>query len=1208
MSRYTAPPRDRSPPRFADRRTSASYNSTSSHPSFRGGADPGQSSNREIPRGPKADTLRHAGPPTPRGRGGFAPRPDFRDRDVGPPFRRESDRSDWPRRDREFPVAEREPLPARDARPFHPRDRSMSPNRIRRESKETPQTAPRTSDAPPMWHGSGGRAGSLRGRGRPEWDRGRGRSFLSERDAFAPRSRSREGWRDRDRDWERPDVDHRERFDRRDNDRSLERDDRDRDLPIWRHDRSPSRNSTGTQAAAPPHLAAIAPSQPSHTPSAEPARRFPTALTPTASAREARRDSDIGDYFSTNLGTPTTDSKPRRAISPPSAPTVPAFGGSLEYVKPAKIPPGEASESGPLVKPVTVSQTVRSMEKSSGPAPDTPFQPPTGPKADRAIIAATTPYKDPKTYGSDTRSKPDLQPRLMRAGTSTISIAQAPSAVGPSRNESWESFAGSGTESKSFPHKQLSLKPVAPSTLSVKRLDTAMTKVLPPKTPPVIPTGPAAMEASPAGPRSNIPTGPRIQLKQYSHPWSAPGYKVPNAPARPSIMNSAPSKAPQAAQRERNYGLPAAHRNNADPFVGQNIQPRVVNKPAEKARSPTLQRGDGKVQSSFEEGVASLEPEIGVENEGLLPITLAQSSDEEADDDDDGLDEEDFADSERKFKKERDLLATKRPLSPLRDPIIVNLLVRIQLLGMIADGSAPAGIGVDEVMEDIEIEKITRPTGLPSPAAEEEREESPQPVGRFLKEAPYNPILTPPIEDLPFLSATPLQDKIFFDSSDEDDEAHEIILNLFCEELSLQARGTELQHFQLKEEFSNLYRPWRNTVLHIDRKKREENPLTPAPASPPVSVAPTVAATPLIERTRGAKNITELDLQNILRASEQSAREEQERRDRELTAKPNYEMEAVIPAMLERHEVESAFFEDRNQLIPEGIALDIFAFIPPQDDFTAEEQKAFIMAFNNHPKKWSDIAECLSGRDFQQCILHYYLTKHTAKYKDLWRKTLPKKKRGRAPAVRPRSTALMSDLVYDREEVDATPAAVTDTGRPRRAAAPTFGEIATDIENTITPPVASRRVAKESNGEQPSEKSTSKKRAGPKGPRKTKAAIGPATGSSPQKVDKDVKGTRVNGKSEIFIPKIDEPFMSDAQRAVPMETEQSRPATSLTTSGRPPTNPRTVSQPSSSYWSVPETTYFPTLVDYFGRDWTGISNFMETKSSNMVSCLFILCI
>ena len=1215
MSRYNGPIRDRSPLRFSDRRPSVSHNVSPAHLNFKAVADAGQNASREIPRGPKADTLRHAGPPTPRGRGGFGPRPDFRDRDVAPPFRRENDRSDWPRRDRDFSMGDREPTSSRDPRPFQSRDRSMSPSRVRREVKEAPPIAPRMSDPPPMWHGSSSRGGSLRGRGRPEWDRGRGRLFLTERDGFGPRSHSRESWRDRGRDWERHDIDNRERFDRRDNERSIERDDRDREAAAWRHDRSPSRNSSGNQVTGPSRIPSAAPLQPPHTPMAEVERRFSTTLTPAAAPREARRDIEKGDYFSTNVDMPAADIKTCRAVSPPSAPTVPAFGSSLEYVKPSKSQSAETSGAASTDNAPVVSQNSKPVENIPGASQDVPLQPPKGPKADRGAVATILPYKEPKLFGSEIRAKTEIQPRPARSFMSSTSSTQGSSTIGPPRTENWESSAGSGAENKTLLHKQLNLKPgvSTPSALSLKRSDPVGGKTQPLKTSPVIPTGPAAMEGSPTTQRPNIPSGTGIQPKQYSHPRSAPGYKVSTAPTRPSIMNSAPPKPQQTAQRERNYGLPASHRNNLDQFVGQNIQTKLIDKSGEAHRSPTFHCRESILHVSPGKVASGESSKTTVKNDTLLEISLGRSSDEEADeddDDDDGLDEEDFADSERKFRKEMDILAAKRPLSPLRDPTVVGLLVRIQLLGMIADGSAPLGIEADVVMEEIEAEKSTRPLGLPPPNAEEQREESPQPAGRRLKEAPCNPIPTPPIEDLPFLPATIRDGQSNLSTSDEDDELQENVMSSLCQELSLEARKAELHDMQLREEYTSMYAPWRNAISNMDRKKREENPLTPVPASPPLSLAPTVAPTPLIERTRGAKNITELDLQNILKASEQSAREEQERRDRELTSKPNYEMEAVIPAMMDRQEMELCFFEDRNQLVKEENALDLFAFVPPQDDYTPEEQKAFIAAFNSHPKKWSEIADCLPGRDFQQCILHYYLTKHTAKYKDLWRKTLPKKKRGRGPAVRPRSTALMSDLVYEREEMDGTPTAVTDTGRPRRAAAPTFGEIVAEVENVSVPITASRRPAKEPNSEQAIEKQTTRKRAGPKGPRKTKAAVGPAAGTSPQKVEKEIKAARANGKFETFTPKSDESFISDTQRGTPIDLEQNRPPPLLTTStldgttlGRPLTTARNVTQQSLSYWSVPETTYFPTLVDYFGRDWAGISQFMVRKSSSMVSRL-----
>lgn len=38
----------------------------------------------------------------------------------------------------------------------------------------------------------------------------------------------------------------------------------------------------------------------------------------------------------------------------------------------------------------------------------------------------------------------------------------------------------------------------------------------------------------------------------------------------------------------------------------------------------------------------------------------------------------------------------------------------------------------------------------------------------------------------------------------------------------------------------------------------------------------------------------------------------------------------------------------------------------------------------------------------------------------------------------------------------------------------------------------------------------------------------------------------------------------------------------------------------TSYWSVPEVRDFPLLLAHFGRDFEGISNFMKTKSTQMV--------
>lgn len=49
---------------------------------------------------------------------------------------------------------------------------------------------------------------------------------------------------------------------------------------------------------------------------------------------------------------------------------------------------------------------------------------------------------------------------------------------------------------------------------------------------------------------------------------------------------------------------------------------------------------------------------------------------------------------------------------------------------------------------------------------------------------------------------------------------------------------------------------------------------------------------------------------------------------------------------------------------------------------------------------------------------------------------------------------------------------------------------------------------------------------------------------------------------------------------------------------RPETNYN--SPQTTSYWSVPEVRDFPLLLAHFGRDFEGISNFMKTKSTQMV--------
>lgn len=540
--------------------------------------------------------------------------------------------------------------------------------------------------------------------------------------------------------------------------------------------------------------------------------------------------------------------------------------------------------------------------------------------------------------------------------------------------------------------------------------------------------------------------------------------------------------------------------------------------------------------------------------------------------------------------------------------------MRIQMLGIIADDAVPSGLLKEATAVEPVAPAETRIFGLLSPKLEAEREPTPKPAGRPLKDPPVNLIPTPPIESLPFLSSSSsLQYETFEDISEDDDLTR--LLHRKFEKASWDYRD-ELEG--LYDEFASAYRPWKTMISEIELRSREENPVTPAPASPPLSIGPSLAPTPLIERTRGAKNTTELDFQNILRESERSAREEQERRDREATSKPNYETEAIIPYMLDPVAAELSCFKDTNQLVPPEMAIEVFAFVPPKDDFTAEEQITFISAFNLNPKRWGKISESLPGRDYQQCIMHYYLTKDKAKYKEGWRKTLPRKGRKKGTVPRPRSTALMSDIVYDGEEMEPIPAAVTDTGRPRRAAAPTFGDIGPDTESSTPAPTSTRRAtAKDTPGDLAVEKPTRGRKSGTgqKGSRKSKGQAQQAqqvqlvavAGLSSPKIDREIlqstKVGRGNSKTDTSTIASEEVSGVDFQKAIDLDIDRGRSGPfSVDGAGGASTSIGSAAPQTSSYWSVPEQQKFPSLLAYFGRDFEAIATFMRTKTMTMV-CL-----
>ncbi|KAI1965796.1 hypothetical protein LOZ58_000696 [Ophidiomyces ophidiicola] len=1247
------PPRDRSPHRYSDRR---------SLPSGPRGGDDANSIplGREPPRGPKAliDSSR-AGPFTPAGpRGrGTSSRTDYRDRDSrdsresrdGPTsFRRDSDR-EWSRRDRNFDSRDSRPSfnrgrsrspPLRDFRDSAPRDLDLP--RLSRPSRDGP-SGPLLSDLSPV------RGGSVRGRGRGERERGRGRGFADDRDLFRRRSLSRDDWRDRDSRFERDrdrdrdrdrerDRENRERderrdrFDRRGDDSRSERDERDRlsdrleRSDTWKKDRIPSRiEPRGSSVAA-----TISPSTISPRSSAtqlvfskdEPSDASQKApIAPASLPKEQNKVSSKQDSSSVRQES-STDRPITHFPHQPAFTEVPAFGSFTGSPRPA----AASVASQPSAPGTTPSRGRTPSASTPAVAPATQndgfgassVRPPTCPRADRAD----------NQQAHDVRNKSELSIRPGRPPPTSPNVPPTPSLdrreITPSTLDSHGEERSPGLSAQTSGPMSPAIGPSILPPLAISRAPSDISGS------PVTQRRPSNTQTSPRVPFSNIPTGPRALQRPVapranakgSNQWVRPGYSNRGQPAIPS---GSPTK------RD-------SHPDEKDATVLGSIESRREDDQHDE-KSGLIGAASSEKGIRMAEDDAILDPDTGSVNmrkaspdpqdttesrrlrddSMLLPMLLAESSGEVSDDEDD-LDEEDFNQGEQRFEKEMQALAAEIPPPPLEDPVVVGLLLKIQMLGMIAEGAIPASL--DEPGAAIEIETSDGPpTLLPLPSKEAndvELSDAPAVADDSMADVPK-------LENLPFLSAGPPTPFSDMDSYQENLRSHERLKNTIRDEMKTQRKEISKYHADLREQYRAYYRPWRLAVDAMDRKKaaEEKKAVTPVPATPP-STAASAAANPILEGRRGYRMNSELDFQLALKASTITAEEENaRRRDQEPTARPDLSREAPIPDMLDPVQKEKLIFQDTNQVVDPAMAFEVFSFNLPPDDFTPDEHKIFTDTFMSHPKKWGKIAQAIPGRTFQQCINHYYLTKEEMKYKAKLNKRYVRK-RGKKPVSRPpRSNALMADLgvvrpLYEGDDAGESTPAVTDTGRPRRAAAPTFGDNAADTETSTPTPTSGKRNNGKDGTDQSAEKPARRGgRGGNRGGRRTRTQNmnhTPIAAAPPKTAPEPI--TESAAETIVLKPK-DEPekvaaetapLRAKSSRSRTKEVKETPPATSEPPEGdsmsRLPEPGGYGSQQPTSYWSVPEQRDFPDLVAHFGRDFEGISQFMKTKTPTMVRNYF----
>lgn len=403
------------------------------------------------------------------------------------------------------------------------------------------------------------------------------------------------------------------------------------------------------------------------------------------------------------------------------------------------------------------------------------------------------------------------------------------------------------------------------------------------------------------------------------------------------------------------------------------------------------------------------------------------------------------------------------------------------------------------------------------------------------------------------------------------------------------------------------------------------------------SAAPLISMTSTSSKPEGRRSrwATDRDLERVLRESESEARKQDEQDEK--NARRKSAKEAIIPNMCwsdEFWEANDDVMVDKTHAVSFERSFSVLEYGQPISNFSEEESATFERVYVEHPKQFDKIAAALPNRDFKACIQHYYLVKHEMKLKEKAKeKEKAGKKKGRKAknTGRPKANALTASVnVDDAEEGQEENSG--DRRRPRRAAAPVFPIDAPPSENDVaspapTPGRKATALPKSDNGNET-------------GPRK-KAKIAPQKTAKQAKSSQPLAAAPTAGIGRQVESPIPNPVsatrkatpgashfpsqMDGGSQAPPMtsfnpfgtaENRQAAMAPSYEIPPQPqpypsqerPDTATSVSidqdrrnlQQTSSYWSVPETQEFPTLLAHFGTNWQDIAKYMTSKTHIMV--------
>jgi hypothetical protein len=537
------------------------------------------------------------------------------------------------------------------------------------------------------------------------------------------------------------------------------------------------------------------------------------------------------------------------------------------------------------------------------------------------------------------------------------------------------------------------------------------------------------------------------------------------------------------------------------------------------------------------------------------------------------------------------------------------------------------------------------PTKSPTP------EEPPSPVPSAM-EAPVIPPApreltpemskSPDFEYLPYLQERPPTP--ISNPEQLEDAADDELRNLIDAELQEMECEKEESQAALGNEFKSLYSVWKRNALIMDRELEVLETTVPQ-AQIEVEIPEPSVEQPLpplptpTESRRSHKWSSELDFERALEESRLLEEQRQLKAEKDkIEAAANVEREAKVPTILTGHEMDLRRFKDTSLLRNPKESLRVFEFAPPEDTLTPEQSREFTKLWKKHPKMWHMIADSL-GLKTKECIYHYYATKWDKPYKG-------------GKARKPKKTTLAGNrrgLISGRGrlEIDAegqeAAVGLTETGRPRRAAAPVFskpimgrGDLEAEVDSLA--PAGKRSAGNKTDnglsegrgsgrGKVPREKPARK-------PRNQPLVAKTGMASSPQKIVRERKdkassvtpaageGEEWNTKRESVPPPAlvqqqhqqhqhqpqlqtylpEPPNMYRDANLAPLEPTSGTPEAPVRE--RPRSHSNTQKQNASSYWSVTEETEFQSCLIHYGTDFQQISAHINKKTPVMVCANF----